>query len=260
MREENFGPIRQEPPKKRIPLLDELRALCILYMIFYHTGYDLAAIFGVNMPWFWGDVVSGIRYCVAGTFMLLAGISCHFSRSNWKRGLRVLGCALLITLITWLFMPGQVVTFGILHFMGVAMLLYALLSPILQGANPLGGLPACLILFFYTLHTASGYWDLFGFAAVPLPRALYAIPWLFPFGITAPGFLSADYYPLLPWFFLFLSGTFVGSILRRLTLPAWMYKTHLPPLAFIGRHSLAIYLVHQPLIFAILYLLFRFVI
>ena len=79
----------------------------------------------------WG-VTSFARTLVAATFMFIAGITCRFSRSNWKRGGLTLLAALALTVGTLLVMPSQQIWFGILHFMGSAMLLFALLDPLLS--------------------------------------------------------------------------------------------------------------------------------
>ena len=88
-------------------------------------------------------------------------------------------------------------------------------------------------------------------------RAAVSVTWLYPLGLTAPGFHSADYFPLLPWFFLFLIGTVFGGWClahrdnRILTAP-------LPgPLTWPGQHSLLIYVLHQPVLYGACYLIWR---
>ena len=102
--------------KNRIYLLDELRGLCIILMVAYHFfysagmmyHYDWAVnIFNLLMPW---------QPILPISFILLSGIACNLSRSNIKRGLLLLGVAVAITLVTYFFMPEQVIWFGIIHF------------------------------------------------------------------------------------------------------------------------------------------------
>ena len=87
-------------------------------------------------------------------------------------------------------------------------------------------------------------------------RVTVAWRWLYPLGLKYPGFYSSDYYPVFPWAFLFLLGFCLGRRMaaRREELP--LLSAHFPPaLTFAGRHSLLIYLVHQPLFWGVLTLL-----
>ena len=100
-----------------------------------------------------------------------------------------------------------------------------------------------------TATIASGQWT----AQLAIPSSL-----LLPFGITPADFTSLDYYPLLPWSGFFLYGAALGQVLykerrSRLPQPSW-----LQPLTALGRHSLAVYLIHQPILLATLYILHRF--
>lgn len=80
-------------------------------------------------------------------------------------------------------------------------------------------------------------------------------PHLWLFGFTTPDFASADYFPLLPWFFVFLLGTWAGRYVKAGRLPQWFYTTKAPRLALVGRHALLLYVLHQPLLYALTMLL-----
>lgn len=75
------------------------------------------------------------------------------------------------------------------------------------------------------------------------------------FGFTTPDFASADYFPLLPWFFVFLLGTWAGRYVKAGRLPQWFYTAKAPRLALVGRHALVLYVLHQPLLYALTMLL-----
>ena len=70
-------------------------------------------------------------------------------------------------------------------------------------------------------------------------------------GWTYEGFVSTDYFPLLPWVFVFLLGTWAGKYIKAGRMPAWFYQTDCPPLAAVGRHSLVIYVLHQPVLYGL---------
>jgi uncharacterized membrane protein len=86
---------------------------------------------------------------------------------------------------------------------------------------------------------------------VPLPRALYQIRGLAWLGIPGPGFASGDYYPVLPFLFMYLSGAALGKLWKRQGYPETARKLACPPLEFVGRHPLAFYIFHQPAILLI---------
>lgn len=243
----------------RIDILDAIRGIAIISMVVYHGLYDVNDIFGFHL-WIF-DALSVLEPPFAGAFILLAGVSCRFSHSNLKRGLRVLVLALIVTVGTVLFSlfvsPGEEIYFGILHFMGAAILLYALLRRVLDKIPPAVSLPCYLLLFILTYSMPSAYQiGIPGLITVQLPSILARIPGLFILGLPGYNFMSADYFPLIPWFFLFLAGTVIGVPIREGKLPDWFYKARVPFFATAGRNTLLIYVLHQPVIYALLFFIF----
>lgn len=230
--------------KKRYHLLDLLRGICILLVVGYHSLYNLSEIFGGEYAFFRHPGMDLFRDCFVGVLIALAGISCSLTRSNLRRGIKTLLWGLVITAVTALIMPGQRILFGILHFFGCAMLLWALLGRYLEKLPMWPGAAVCLLLFFagQGLYAASAGW----FES-------------FPFYVLGfcTGHWSADYYPLIPWLFLFLAGGFLGRMFRAGTVPAFFEKDPVPPLSWLGRHTLAIYIIHQPVIYGVMYLIFE---
>ena len=250
---------------RRVVLLDELRGLCIILMVIFHGAYDLVYIFGIDIPIFYGPFLQRFAQpFVAGIFILISGIVSRYSRSNLGRGLLVLACALLMTLVTWRVMPDQLILFGILHLLGLCMVAYGLIVRLRRGKPDrlpaLVGTALFAALFALTWNVPRGY---LGFAHTPLmlrlPGAFYAGPWLSPLGFPGPGFTSADYFPLLPWTLLFAAGTYCGALFHMGHMPAFFYRSHVPALAAVGRHTLWIYLLHQPVIYGVLWLFFSLV-
>jgi len=166
----------------------------------------------------------------------------------------VFGCALMLTLVTYLFMPELLIRFGILHMMGCCMLLAALIRPLLKKI-PWGiGFAVCALLFVFLYSMPKGAVGFLGFTFLSLPSELYSTSFLFPIGLPSPRFASGDYFPLIPWIFLFFTGYFGFRPLKKRKVFA-ATKPGKNPLEFMGRHSLIIYLLHQPVILGILLLL-----
>ena len=241
----------------RLYLLDELRGLLILNVVAYHTLYDLCYMFGVHMPWFRTEAAYWWQQWMSGSLIFLAGISCLLTRSNLRRGLKTLGWAMVLTVGTLLVMPDQLILFGVLHFFGCAMLLFALLRPLLDKIPPKVGLVVCLALFVFTKNIYYGNVGIPYLWEVPVPEVFYSTKFLFPLGLPHPHFQSSDYFPLIPWLFLFLAGSFLGRKIPAGKVPVFACRSRLPLLGAIGRRTLVIYLVHQPVIYALLFVLFH---
>lgn len=239
--------------KGRIYFLDELRGLAVIGMIIYHGAYDLYAIFGVDIPIF-SLPLRLLQLFTCTTFIFISGVSCQLSHSNLKRGLLTFGVGLLITLATLLFDPHMAIWFGILHFLGLAMIIYSFIGKALEKLPPAFGF-TLFILLFILLYGIDGGKVLFG--AVNIPISFYQSLWGAPLGFPSPAFRSADYFPLLPWLLLFLSGTYIGRLIKRDNTPAFLMKKHIPFLAYMGQKALVIYIIHQPLTYGLLWIIFR---
>ena len=232
--------------RKRYHLLDFLRGICIILVVGYHALYDISVVFGQRLPFFGTDGMEVFRVSFVGVLVLLSGISCSLSRSNLKRGIKTLLCGLLITAVTLIFMPSERILFGILHFFGVAMLLFALLKKPIEKLPSIPVSTISFLLFAATYHLPQ--------MNLPLPKSF----WLFILGLNND-FFSADYYPIIPWFFLFLSGAALGRYFKEGRAPKIFEANPFRPLSFIGRHTLLIYLIHQPLLYGGMYLWFTFI-
>lgn len=247
-------PPRDKASRSRMAVLDTLRGLALLSMAMYHLCYNLDSIFGVSLPWFYSAGAALWQLVTSGMFLLLAGMCTHFTRYPARRALRVGVAAALITLATLLFVPHELIVFGILHCMTWCLLIYAGGQRLLQRIPPRLGLVLCVLLYAATFHVPQGYL-LFAPVSVALPAEWYLSYWLSVLGFRSPDFYSADYFPLLPNLFVFLAGHYLGSWLPRLSghIKTWSVR----PFAFLGRHSMTVYLLHQPILFGILWLAFR---
>jgi uncharacterized membrane protein len=224
----------------------------------YHFGFDLTMFFGVSMPWFWGWQVQGARDCVTGTLLFVSGISCSLSHSNIKRGLRTFAIAMALSAGSLLVAPTQGIWFGVLHCYGVCMLLWGLLGDVERRVDARIGGPLLLFLFAVLRFIASGMVWLPFLWTISLPDALYQNKYLFWLGFPRSDFVSADYWPLLPWGLLFVAGGLLGQHWHRYGFPDWLRNRAFAPLAAFGRHTLSVYLIHQPVFIGLLWLWFHF--
>lgn len=252
----DYEPARPAPVRHgRVALLDELRGFFIILMVLYHAAYDLVVIFGVDFPFFFSPFVRFLQLLIAGDFIFISGAVSRYSRSNLKRGAIAFGLGMALTAVTYFVIPSQLVAFGVLHLLGVCMMLFPLARRVLDRVSPTVGLFLCSV-FFLSLYFVPQ--RLLGFPplAARLPDALYTTPFLFPLGFPNAAFYSSDYFPLIPWFFFFCAGACAGAQIRAGHLPACIYCEHVPWLAKVGRHTIWIYMVHQPLVYGALWLIF----
>jgi uncharacterized membrane protein len=228
--------------------VDAARGVAIIMMIVYHSTYDLDTLGGYDIQSTSGNWAL-FADVTAGLFLFLVGVSLAISRSRsgltgWRlfgkylaRGLRILAYGMVLTVV-FLALGMGVVAFGILHLIGVSIILaYPFLR--LRLTNLVLG-----ILIF-----AAGQYIL---AQEPYAQSI----WLLPFGVVPEDMIMPDYRPLLPWFGVVLIGLFFGNIVygydRRPTVPEEKAPVLARPLLPLGRNSLSIYLIHQPIIIALL--------
>ena len=218
---------------KRMEVLDVWRSLSIAAMIVHHVLYDLEH-FGVladgtmqTLP------VRALSWICGGSFILLSGACARLSRSGLKRGFTVLCAGAVVAVATALVqLP---VKFGILQLLGVSMIAFALLRKRLEPMLGWKLVVVCVALFALSEWVTSSVW--------------VDINFLYPFGFRTREFYSSDYYPLLPWGFLFLIGACLGKCIEAHAEHPLLRRRFPAALTFPGRHSLLIYLLHQPLLY-----------
>lgn len=226
----------------RFHFIDELRGIAIIYVVIYHTIYDFTYYFPqdisiIEAPWMYI-----IRDIMVGMLIFISGISCNFSKSNLRRGLRTIFYALLITLVTFFMGHNYIITFGILHFLGVSIMIYAYSEKLFKIIPSFVGI-LLFMLFFMLLYSNSNLYSINTSSDSFLAFAL---------GMNSNGFISKDYYPLLPWLFIFIAGTYFGKFINTIQNNSKFHKKNSIVLSFIGRNTLIIYLIHQPIIYGII--------
>ncbi|MEN6378449.1 MAG: heparan-alpha-glucosaminide N-acetyltransferase [Methanofastidiosum sp.] len=242
-----------EDLSKRFWEIDVLRGIAIMMMVLYHLSYDL---------YFLGDFPIKIyslswtlfQRTTASLFLLLVGISLTISYSklkskyqkkelfirNLKRGIKILAWGAVITIFTFIFLTNGVILFGILHLIGVSIIIsFPLLD--YKYKNLVLGLIVILL-------------------GIYLRNFTFDTTYLLWLGFEPNSFFSFDYFPILPWYGVVLIGIFLGNLAypeskRRFNIPDLSGNITSRSLSFLGKHSLKIYLIHQPIIVLILYAL-----
>lgn len=241
---------RQKAPAGRYALLDELRGLDLISMVLFHVCWDLVFLFDVNMRWYAGTPGRLWQQTICWVFILLSGFCAPFGRHMLRRGTVVFGAGAVVTLATLVFMPEGRVIFGVLTFLGTAMLLTGVLEPLLKKVMPTVGLAVSAVLFAVCYPVGLGWVGLGGWKLM-LPQSLYANYFTAFFGFYPDWFYSADYFGLLPWLFLFWAGYYLHKAVGRRRMEP-LRRPVCPPLGWMGRHSLLLYLLHQPVIYGVL--------
>ncbi len=227
--------------KSRIWELDALRGVCILCVIVVHFLFDLSFFGGLSLTlpaWY-----VFLQEYGGAIFVVLSGICVTLGSKSVRRGLIVFACGMLITAVTYgmyrLGMSGAdvVVKFGVLHLLGVCMLVYPAFKK----------LPPAMLTVLGLVIAITGY----AIRGIIVPQH-----WLFPLGLTYEGFTSSDYFPLFPQLGYFLIGAAIGKTAyreKRTLLPGSFQKTGIARFfCWCGRQSLFIYLLHQPIVYGLL--------
>ncbi len=242
--------------KKRYYLIDSLRAIALINMLFFHLLYDLYSL-GV-IDWFYSVPMKIWQQAICISFIFISGFSFQLGRKQWKRGLIVLGGASILfiatLLIELLIAEGFLVSYGVLCFMGSAMLITVPLDLLFKRIKYVHWVGFFVSLILFVLLKNINYGTIV-FGLFEVPEVLYQNYITAYFGFPHNGFFSSDYFAILPWIFLYLTGYFAFSIAKQLNLLRFLLKPRIKPLEFLGRHTLIIYILHQPMIFPIAFLI-----
>ena len=159
--------------KERYHLLDGLRGVTLLSMILYHGMFDLVVLYGVPVRWFFRTPGYAWQQSICWTFILLSGFCWRLGRTPWKRGLVISACGLMITFVTFVFMPSERILFGILTFTGAAMLALVPVERFLRSVPQQAGLLVSVLLFLLTRNVNSGQLGFESFVLGEAPDVFY---------------------------------------------------------------------------------------
>ena len=241
----------------RLAGLDTIRGITLLSMMLYHTCWDLVFLFGKKIPGYSGFGGYVWQQSICWTFILLAGFCWSLGSHHLKRGLIVFGSGILITFVTLLVMPESRVIFGVLTLIGSCMLLLIPMEKLLLKLRAEIGLAGSFLLFLLFRNVNTGYLGFGNWNILKLPDGFYENLFTTYLGFPQKGFFSADYFSLLPWFFLFLTGFYLYQLVQKNHMMEKLFSWRVPGFDVIGRHSLLIYLLHQPAVFGISWMLFQ---
>ena len=235
--------------------IDFLRGIAIILMVGFHFIYDLNHIRIIYYK-LWEGPFDYASKIVASVFFVLVGISLTIRYNRVKnkdsaenirsqffiRGIKLIGLGLIITIISWLIIPDRFVIFGVLHCIGVSIILAIPFINKKMITIFLGGI--IIIIGIY------------------LKFITIDVNWFIPLGFVPPKFFSIDFFPLFPWFGIVLIGISLGHYLypngnRRIRLPINDQKKYIKNICFLGRHSLYIYFLHQPILFAVIFFILQ---
>lgn len=247
---------RAKAQNKRFLLIDAVRGSAIISMILFHFMYDLNQLFGLNTEWYDSPSIHIWQQSICCTFILVSGfvwqLSARSVRVNIKRGVLLNIFGLIITLVTLIAAPSEPVWFGILSFMGCAVMLMIPLHRLFQKLSPVLGLVVTLALFVLCRDIKDGIVGINSLWTIAPPELLYDSKLLTIFGFPYSGFYSSDYFPILPWFLLFAAGYFLYSCAKDRMKGIGLMYTNIPLLSAMGRKSIEIYMLHQPVCMAVI--------
>ncbi len=232
--------------KQRYLIIDVLRGLAILMMFSYHFSFDLNYFGFIRLDFYHHPFWLNYRILIVSLFLGLVGVSLSLAtrhgfnpQAYFRRLGQLIFFACLVSIVTYIQFSNRMIFFGILHFIALASVL------------------GLIFIRFYRFNLVLGT-GLIVFGT-QFQNAIFDQPWLQWIGLMTHKPFTEDYVPLLPWFGVVLLGIFVGKLVFQKQPQAWLQNWHsthpsIRVLSFSGKHSLIIYMLHQPVFMGLLYL------
>jgi len=244
--------------QNRLNRVDELRGFTLISMILYHFMWDLKNIAMFNMDWYTGPFGYVWQKSICITFIFISGFCFSFGKKRLKRSLLIFICGGIITAVTLLAMPDNRVVFGILTFIGSAGIITIFIDKLHTNLEEklnkrtlnLTMAIGMLLLFVICFNIYNEY--IYLPSAVMLPKYMYKGYVATFIGFPDPTFFSTDYFPIFPWIFLYLLGYYTQRIVKNQErIIEFLKKDRFKLISYIGRKTLIIYMVHQPILYLI---------
>ena len=219
---------------KRIGWLDGWRGLVCYLMIFYHLMFDFVMFgwqpYSITQQW----PLFLLQRFIALSFIFLSGVSSHFTHSNLRRGLITLGCGVVVQVVAT--SVGAPIRYGILQFLGCAMIFYALFGKYVEKV------PRKL---------APWLWAALYLVTRVISYTTFVQPtWLYWLGLRSPGFQSYDWVPFIPNISMFFLGSWFAGVVLESPAESRLRTADAPGfLTWIGCRTLIVYMLHQPILY-----------
>jgi len=242
----------------RYPILDGIRGFAILNMVIYHGIWDLVYLCGFDWQWYKSDGAYIWQQGICWTFIFLSGFCSSFVHKKLKRGIVILLLGFLVSMCTMIAVPDSPVIFGILTLIGSCTLIMIPMERIGEKCSPIIGIIISMLFFVITRNISKGFLGFAEWNLLELPDSMYRNLFTTYLGFRVRGFYSSDYFPLIPWIFLYFAGYFTNRYFVRKDYMHYLNARTIRPLEWLGRHSMIIYILHQPVLYVLfVYFLIR---
>lgn len=231
---------------KRIQIIDTFRGLTIISMVLFHLFYNINYYW--TLDFYDGTLFNRIwQLSIAISFFLISGITSTFldPKENLKRGLITSLVGFSITLITYFFAKEQLIIWGVLNGLGISMIVVGLLQKRISYKIR----PILFIIFIFSYKIPQGILENYKVFGHIYEKNLFFL------GFPGNSFASSDYFPIFPWTFIFLAGLSLGKYLKMRNYFDLDVRENI--LSKIGRHSLAIYISHQIILYPLITLIYN---
>lgn len=249
--------------RKRMLEIDLVRGICLLGMILHHFAFDVRYAYGYDVFAFQEGQPFNlfIRPPFLVGFILVSGLSSAFSRNQFKRAFRIAIAAVVLQLamaaLSVIQNANYYVLFNVLHVLAVSQFLYGAIERIFSGRNRRSFLMALGIIGTIGLYAGYPLQKLSGAIASPLRGYLMLI-----LGARYDNAIGmGDFLPLFPWLGVFFIGALLSHVVyydKETLLSETAHgriRRYLTPVIWMGQNPLPVYLLHQPIILSILYLI-----
>ena len=230
---------------KRNYFIDKFRGFTIVSMVLFHLMYNINYYWQVS--WYDGTLINKIwQLSIATSFFTISGLTSNFLNpsKNIKRGIITSLIGFAISLVTYLFAPEQLIIWGVLNGLGACMIITGLLQKYIKINDKL--FFVFFLLFIITYNVPRG--SLYGIFKNLYDKNLFVL------GFPGETFTSSDYFPIIPWIFIFVGGYLLGNFVN---IKDKSSKSNDSLLAKIGRHSMEIYLAHQIILYPLVTLIYN---